>query len=67
MARRTQMSVQKRRREQEKAERAANKRKQRAERGSRPAGENEPSVASESDLEGYGILPPREDDAAGSA
>jgi hypothetical protein len=49
------MSVQKRKRERDKAERAAQKREERAQReSSEPEGD---AVATVDDLEGYGILP----------
>lgn len=59
MARRNRMSVQKRLRERQKAEKAAQKREQRNQRsgGSRDMDE---LVATQDDLEGYGVIP--EDD-----
>jgi hypothetical protein len=63
MARRSRMSVQKRKRERDKAERAAMKREDRSQK--EPQGEGgESSVATVSDLEGYGLAPePDEEDA----
>ncbi len=54
MARSTRMSVQKRQREQKKAEKAALKREQRR---ASPAAERATDVASANELEGYGVLP----------
>ena len=63
MARRSRMSVQKRKRERDKAERAAMKREERSQKEPREE-VTETSVATESDLEGYGLVPePEEEDA----
>lgn len=64
MARRSRMSVQKRQREREKAERAAIKREERSQpRDTSEDESSEPAVATESDLEGYGLVPSTDDDA----
>jgi len=55
---RSRMSVQKRKRERDKAERAAQKREQRAERDE----SSETPVATEADLEGYGLAPSPDDE-----
>jgi len=63
MARRSRMSVQKRKRERDKAERAAMKREERSTKEPREEA-GEPAVATDADLEGYGLAPePEEDDA----
>jgi len=54
MARRSRMSVQKRQRERDKAERAAIKREVRSEREPREE-DGEPAVATADDLEAYGL------------
>jgi len=59
MAQSNRMSVQKRQREQKKAERAARKRE---ERKAPLREQRDTDVASASDLEGYGIVPPPFDD-----
>lgn len=66
MARRSRMSVQKRKRERDKAERASMKREERSMKGPREEGaEGEDAlVATESDLEGYGLGPEPEDEDA---
>jgi hypothetical protein len=57
------MSVQKRKRERDKAERAAMKREGRTQREPRED-DGEPAVATADDLEGYGLAPdPDENDA----
>ena len=62
MARRNRMSVQKRLRERKKAEKADFKREQRAERKAEKGGPTE--VASQEDLEGYGMVVEEEEAAA---
>jgi len=56
MGRRSRMSVQKRQRERDKAERAAIKREVRGEREPREE-DGEPTVATADDLEAYGLAP----------
>jgi len=51
------MSVQKRKRERDKAERAAMKREERSQREPREEASGEPAVATDADLEGYGLAP----------
>ena len=63
MGRRSRMSVQKRQRERDKAERAAFKRDVRTQREPREDGAD-PAVATSDDLEGYGLAPEREEDDA---
>lgn len=62
MARRSRMSVQKRKRERDKAERAAMKREGRLrdDEGAEGSG-NESAVATHDDLEGYGLIVEPED------
>jgi hypothetical protein len=68
MARRSRMSVQKRKRERDKAERAAMKREGRTQRETRDDDESgEPPVATASDLEGYGLVPEPDEEEAGHA
>ncbi len=55
MARRNRMSVQKRLRERQKAEKAALKREQRSQRGD--SRDMDSLVATQDDLEGYGVVP----------
>ncbi len=63
MARASRMSVLKRKRESEKAEKAARKREMRAmEKEFGKPKEKETGEASQEDLEAYGILPPISDD-----
>jgi len=58
------MSVQKRKRERDKAERAAMKREERSQREPRADESSEPAVATDAALEGYGLAPePAEDEA----
>ncbi|MBW2448378.1 MAG: hypothetical protein JRG83_21005 [Deltaproteobacteria bacterium] len=66
MARRSRMSVQKRKRERDKAERASMKREERSTKEPReePAEGGEALVATESDLEGYGLGPEPEEEEA---
>lgn len=64
MARSNRMSVQKRKREREKAEKAAIKRERRFQKS--PEDDREDAVATRSDLEGYGVLPTPEEDEASS-
>lgn len=59
MAKSSRMSVQKRKREREKAEKAAIKRERRYRK--EPEDRDNP-VATRDDLEGYGILPSEEED-----
>lgn len=63
MAKSNRMSVQKRKREREKAEKAAIKRERRV-RKPPEASERDTPVATRDDLEGYGVLPaaPEEED-----
>lgn len=66
MARASRMSVLKRKRESEKAEKAARKREDRAmEKEFGKQKEKETGEASQEDLEAYGILPPIGDDEEG--
>jgi len=58
------MSVQKRQRERDKAERAAFKRDVRTQREPREDG-TDPAVATSDDLEGYGLAPDLDEDEAG--
>lgn len=64
MARRSRMSVQKRKRERDKAERAALKREERLQQRdvSEDDGEAASAVATQDDLEGYGLAPEPEQD-----
>lgn len=63
MARASRMSVLKRKRESEKAEKAARKREMRAmEKELGVTKEKETGEASQEDLEAYGILPPVDDE-----
>jgi len=55
MARRSRMSVQKRRRERDKAEKAAMKRESRDQQKDTDSGDRASPVATLEDLEGYGI------------
>jgi len=64
MGRRSRMSVQKRQRERDKAERAAFKRDLRGQREPRDGGAD-PAVATSDDLEGYGLAPDPDEDVAG--
>lgn len=57
MAQSNRMSVQKRQREQKKAERAAQKREERRAPGKGERSERETDIASASDLESYGLPP----------
>ena len=59
------MSVQKRKRERDKAERAAMKREGRSIREPKSDG-GEPAVATESDLEGYGLVRETDEDEPGT-
>lgn len=61
MARASKMSVQKRQRERQKAEKAALKREQRARREP-TTGEPSDQLPTREDLEAYGIVPPQEDE-----
>jgi len=64
MARRSRMSVQKRKRERDKAERAAMKREERAQKETTESESGgEPPVASHGDLEAYGLVPEPEEEA----
>jgi hypothetical protein len=63
MARSKKMSVQKRQRERQKAEKAALKREQRARREPGGGGTADQTPTRE-DLEAYGIVQPRDDDEA---
>jgi len=61
MARRSKMSVQKRLRERKKAEKAAIKRDERSQR--EPSAESsEDQVATQADLEGYGLVVPEDEE-----
>lgn len=62
MARRSRMSVQKRKRERDKAERAALKREERLQPREEGEASAESSVATQDDLEGYGIAPMPDDE-----
>lgn len=62
MARPNKMSVQKRKREREKAEKAARKRELRSQGGAEK--ERAGTEATREDLEAYGVLPPSEEDDA---
>ena len=64
MGRRSRMSVQKRKRERDKAERAAMKREERTTKEPRVEDGGEPAVATDEDLEGYGLAPEPEEDEA---
>jgi hypothetical protein len=65
MARRSRMSVQKRRRERDKAEKAAMKRETRAQQREADAEDRTSQVATLEDLEGYGIpVGPEDEDAS---
>jgi len=66
MARRSRMSVQKRKRERDKAERAAMKREERSQKDPREETSSEPAVATHADLEGYGLVAEEEEDDAES-
>lgn len=59
MAKSSRMSVQKRQREREKAEKAAIKRERRFRKD--PTDERDTPVATRDDLAGYGLLPDEED------
>ena len=61
MARRSKMSVQKRLRERKKAEKAAIKREGRAQREPSAEG-SEDQVATQADLEGYGLVVPEDEE-----
>ena len=61
MARSNRMSVQKRKREREKAEKAAIKRERRFQKPPEDD-EREDAVATRSDLEGYGVIPTPDDE-----
>jgi hypothetical protein len=56
------MSVRKRKRELEKAEKAAIKRERRFQKSSAEEDQREAPVATRDDLEGYGVLPSAEGD-----
>jgi hypothetical protein len=61
MARRSKMSVQKRLRERKKAEKAAIKREERSQREPDTEG-SEDQVATQADLEGYGLVVPEDEE-----
>lgn len=62
MARASRMSVRKRKRELEKAEKAAIKRERRFQKSTEDDDRRDAPVATRDDLEGYGVLPSAEGD-----